>query len=239
MVLLYTACRPETHVRLRPERVRYAAMTATLYVGNRNYSSWSLRGSLLVRQSGLDCAEVVIPLDTDEGRAKIAAVSPSRRVPVLHIDGHVVWDTLAIAELLHERRPDAGLWPRAAPARAIARSVSAEMHSGFGALRAQMPLDIRGTHAVPTTPELRADIERVQAIWSECRKTHGRGGEFLFGAWCAADAMYAPVVSRFRTYGVNLAAPLRGYADAVWAWPAFASLVAEARAEPWSCDLGI
>jgi glutathione S-transferase len=214
-------------------------MSATLYVGNRNYSSWSLRGSLLVRQSGLDCGEVVLPLDTEEGMAKIAAVSPSRRVPVLHVDGQVIWDTLAIAEFLNEQRPDSGLWPRAAEARARARSVSAEMHSGFGELRSQMPMDIRGKHTVPMTPELRADIERVQAIWTQCRGSYGRGGEYLFGAWCAADAMFAPVVSRFRTYGVTLPPPLAAYADAVWRWPAFASLADEATAEPWSLDLGI
>lgn len=214
-------------------------MPATLYVGNRNYSSWSIRGSLLVRQSGLPCTEVVIPLDTEEGIARIAAVSPSRRVPVLHYDGQVVWDTLAIAEFLHELRPDAGLWPRDPAARAHARSVSAEMHAGFGDLRSRMPMDVRGKHSVPTTAELRADIARVQAIWTDCRSTYGRGGDFLFGAWCAADAMFAPVVSRFRTYGVKLPPILRTYSDAVWTWPAMASLVAEAAAEPWSLDLGI
>jgi glutathione S-transferase len=214
-------------------------MPATLYVGNRNYSSWSIRGSLLVRQSGIECAEVVIPLDTAEGMARVAAVSPSKRVPVLHYDGQVIWDTLAIAEFLNERRPDTGLWPRAMDARAHARSVSAEMHSGFGDLREQMPMDIRAKHSVSMTPELRADLERVQAIWTECRSSYGRGGDFLFGAWCAADAMFAPVVSRLRTYGVALPPVLRAYADAVWTWPAFASLAAEAEAEPWSLDLGI
>src|SRR5262245_36145120 len=137
-------------------------MSATLYVGNRNYSSWSMRGSLLVRQSGIECTEVVIPLDTDEGRARIAQVSPTRRVPVLHIDGLVIPDSLAIAELLHERVPEAGIWPIDPPARALARSVSAQMHSGFDVLRAQMPLDVRGRHSVPSTAELRADIERIE-----------------------------------------------------------------------------
>jgi glutathione S-transferase len=214
-------------------------MPATLYVGNRNYSSWSIRGSLLVRQSGIDCDEVVIPLDTEQGKAKIAAVSPSRRVPVLHYEGLVIWDSLAIAELLHEQQPSAGLWPAQFAARALARSVSAEMHSGFAALRSQMPMDIRATRSVSMTAALRADIERVQSIWTQCRESQGRGGEYLFGAWCAADAMFAPVVSRFRTYGVTLPAALRAYADAVRRWPAFASLVAEAAAEPWSLDLGV
>jgi glutathione S-transferase len=211
----------------------------TLYVGNRNYSSWSMRGSLLLRQSGVDCAETVIPLDTEEGMARIAEVSPSRRVPVLHYDGLVIWDTLAIAEFLNELAPAAGIWPRDPAARALARSASAEMHSGFGELRSRMPMDVRGSHSVPMVDELRADIERVQAIWAHCRAKHGRGGDYLFGDWCAADAMFAPVVSRFRTYGVALTPAARTYCDAVWRRPALESLVAEAAAEPWSLDLGV
>jgi glutathione S-transferase len=214
-------------------------MAATLYVGNRNYSSWSIRGSLIVRQSGIECAEVVLPLDTDEGKARIAAVSPSRHVPVLHLDGLVVWDSLSIAELLHEHRPDAGLWPTNPAARAVARSVSAEMHAGFNALRSQMPMDMRGRHSVPSTPALQRDIARIEAVFSACRTQHGRGGDFLFGAWCVADAMYAPVVSRFRTYGVKLSKPAKQYAEAVWRWPALVKLAAEAEAEPWVIDLGI
>jgi glutathione S-transferase len=214
-------------------------MRATLYVGNRNYSSWSIRGSLLVRQSGLDCEEIVIPLDLPESKARIAAVSPSGRVPVLHVDGLVLWDTLAIAEFLAERMPAAGLWPQAKAARALARSVSAEMHSGFTALREQMPMDMRGRRSVPRTAELATDIARIDALWNACRAGHGRGGPFLFGAWSAADAMYAPVVSRFRTYGVELSPAASAYAAAVWGWPALQSLAAEAAAEPWSLDLGL
>jgi glutathione S-transferase len=214
-------------------------MSATLYVGNRNYSSWSMRGTLLVRQSGIPCMEVVIPLDTEEGMAKIAAVSPSHRVPVLHIDGLVIWDSLAIAEFLHERAPEAGIWPVEPTARALARCVGAEMHSSFGALRAQMPMDVRGRHAVPETPELRSDIERIEQIWRECRARSSRGGDFLFGAWCAADAMFAPVVSRFRTYGVPLSRGTQQYADAVWKRPELVAIAAEAAAEPWSLDLGL
>jgi glutathione S-transferase len=214
-------------------------MRATLYVGNRNYSSWSLRGSLLVRQSGVECDEVVIPLDVVETESRIAAVSPSGRVPVLHMDGIVVWDSLAIAEFLYERYPAADLWPRNPAARALARSVSAEMHSSFGALRSQMPMDIRGHHSVPWTPELQDDIARIEALWTACRSAHGDGDEFLFGAWSAADAMYAPVVSRFLSYGVQLSPVARRYADAVWQWPALANLAAEAAVEPWSLDLNV
>ena len=215
------------------------AMDATLYVGNRNYSSWSLRGALLVRQSGIAFREVLIPLDTEEFAAKIGAVSPTRRVPVLHVDGLVVWDTLAIAEFLHEQKPAAGLWPQHRAARARARSVSAEMHSGFMALRSSMPMDVRGRHQVPMTPDVQADVARIDALWNDCRATFGRGGDYLFGDWCAADAMYAPVVSRFRTYGVELSPGARRYADAVWQWPALANLAAEAAAEQWSLDLGL
>ena len=117
--------------------------------------------------------------------------------------------------------------------------VSAEMHAGFMALRSQMPMDIRGRHSVPSTDELWEDIGRIDTMWNDCRATYGRGGDYLFGAWCAADAMYAPVVSRFRTYGVQLSAVARRYADAVWEWPALKSLVAEAAAEPWSLDLDL
>ncbi len=215
------------------------AMDATLYVGNRNYSSWSLRGALLVRQSGIVFREILIPLDTEEFAAKIGAVSPTRRVPVLHVDGLVIWDTLAIAEFLHEHKPAAGFWPQDRAARARARSVSAEMHSGFMELRSSMPMDVRGRHKVEMTPDVRADVARIDALWNDCRATYGGGGAYLFGAWCAADAMYAPVVSRFRTYGVELSSGARQYAEAVWQWPALMALVAEAATEPWSLDLGL
>src|SRR5690606_25124593 len=132
------------------------------------------------------------------------------------------------------RVPSAGIWPRDTAARAWARSVSAEMHSSFTALRTQMPMDMRARYAVPWTPELQDDIARIEALWTACRTSYGAGGDYLFGAWCAADAMFAPVVSRFRTYGVELAPLARRYADAVWEWPALQSLAAEAAVEPWS-----
>jgi glutathione S-transferase len=113
------------------------------------------------------------------------------------------------------------------------------MHAGFGALREQMPMDMRAKHTVPSTPELARDIQRIEDMWRECRTRHARAGDYLFGAWCAADAMFAPVVSRFRTYGVPLSRGAQQYADAVWKWPALASLAAEAAAEPWSLPLEI
>ena len=139
---------------------------------------------------------------------------------------------------MNELAPAAGLWPRDSAARAVARSVSAEMHSGFGELRSRMPLDVRGRHSVPMVDALRADIERVLSIWTHCRNAYGRG-DYLFGDWCAADAMFAPVVSRFRTYGVALPPAASEYCAAVWRRPEVASLAAEAAAEPWSLDLGI
>ena len=215
-------------------------MAATLYVGNRNYSSWSMRGSLIVRHSGLACEEVVIPLDTAEGRAKLREISPTHRVPVLHHEGFVVWDSLAIAEYLHERFPGSGLWPQDPRARARARSISAEMHSGFAALRERMPLDVRAFHRVDSIDRgVREDVSRIERIFVECREQFGAGGDYLFGAWSAADAMFAPVVSRFRTYGVELSGPAEGYAEAAWQWPGLKSLVAEAAAEPWEIDLDI
>ncbi|HEX6999047.1 MAG TPA: glutathione S-transferase family protein [Gammaproteobacteria bacterium] len=214
-------------------------MAGTLYIGDRSISSWSLRGALLVQQSGIDCREQVIPLDRPDTRRRIGAVSPSGRVPVLHYRDMVIWDTLAIAEYLHDEVPEAGLWPDAPRERAIARSISAEMHAGFTALRSACPMELRAERLpTPDDAEVRADVERIEAIWTECRNRFGGSGDFLFGRWCAADAMFAPVVSRFRTYGVPLGAAAQRYADAVWEWPAVRRWVEQAREEPWVLDNG-
>jgi len=212
-----------------------------LFIANRNYSSWSLRPWVLMKTLGIPFEERLVPF-AGPGSATSNAFrkfSPSGKVPCLDDGGVVVWDSLAIAEFLHELRPGAGLWPQDVAARALARSVSAEMHSSFGELRSQMPMDMRGQRSVPWTPELQDEIARIEALWNACRAAHGRGGEYLFGAWSAADAMYAPVVSRFRTYGVQLSPVARRYSDAVWEWPAFKSLAAEAATEPWSLNLGV
>lgn len=212
-------------------------MFPILYVGNRNYSSWSMRGSLLVRMTGLDYQEDVIPLYLPEGRGRLLEISPSGRVPCLHMDGLRVWDSLAIAEFLHERFPAAGIWPADAAQRALARSLCAEMHSGFTALRGVLSMDIRASRPKSYLPEVvRSDIRRIQAIWLDCRERHGAGGDFLFGRWSGADCMFAPVVSRFRTYGVQLDGAVRRYADAVWEWPHVRSWVQAAAAEPWEID---
>lgn len=190
-------------------------MKPTLYIGNKNYSSWSLRPWFLLTEAGIDFEEVRLPLDTPEFHERIREISPAGRVPVLQLDGHVVWDSLAIAETVAERWPERGLWPDDAAARAHARSVSAEMHAGFGALRSKLPMNCRAMgRQVKLSDETLADIRRVQAIWADCAERYGGEG-WLFGRFGVADAMYAPVVFRFRTYGVNIAESAGAYAERV------------------------
>ncbi len=209
----------------------------TLVLGNKTYSSWSLRAWLVMRQCGVAFEEIVIPLDRPETKAAIARYSPARRVPVLHSGDLKIWDTLAIAEFLHETFPQAGIWPADPAARALARSIVAEMHSGFETLRRQMPMDLRHPPMPPrdSLPEgqLGTDIGRVQEIWTDCRARFGHDGDFLFGQASAADAFYAPVVLRFATYGVPLEETAAAYRDAVLSWPALRDWIAAAKSEPW------
>jgi glutathione S-transferase len=190
-------------------------MKPTLYIGNKNYSSWSLRAWFLLSEAEIEFEEVRLPLDTPEFPKRIREVSPAGRVPVLHLEGRPVWDTLAIAETVAERWPDRGLWPSDAAARAHARSVSAEMHSGFSALREAMPMNCRAMgRRVTMSDATAADVERIQAIWADCAERYGgQEGDtgWLFGRFSIADAMYAPVVFRFRTYGVNVAESASAY----------------------------
>jgi glutathione S-transferase len=204
----------------------------TLVIGNKNYSSWSLRPWLVLRQAGIFFDEVRIPLYTPESAAELAKWSPSGKVPALH-DGDIrVWDSLAICEYLNERFPDKQLWPADAAARAVARSISAEMHSGFSALREHMSMNIRARYPDKgRTAESLADVERIVAIWTDCRARFGGGGDFLFGRFGIADAMYAPVALRFQTYGVDLTGAAKDYAEAVLALPALKAWVADAAAE--------
>ncbi len=212
-------------------------MAATLYTGNRNYSSWSLRGWLLARLAGLEFTENVIPLGTPETRAQVLAVSASGTLPCLHHDGFVIWDSLAIAEYLHEWRPAAGIWPRDPVARAHARSISAEMHSGFADLRRAMPMDIRARKPPRQyAPEVHANVRRIEQMWMDCRARFGTGGPFLFGTWSAADCMYAPVVMRLRSYGVDVEASVQQYMTAVCTQRDVAEWVAAAQAEVWIID---
>lgn len=208
-------------------------MTFTLVIGNKNYSSWSLRAWLVMRRAGAAFDEVVIPLDTRHFAEDLAKHSPSGRVPALKDGPLVVWDSLAIAEYAAERFPAASLWPEEVVARAAARSVSAEMHSGFVALREHMPFNARGRAArTPDSPAVIADVKRITTIWKMCRRSFGEGGPFLFGHFTIADAMYAPVVLRFQTYGVTLDELSRDYAETVLAMPEIGEWVEAARAEP-------
>lgn len=180
-------------------------MTLKLIIGNKNYSSWSLRAWLLLSEAGIEFEEQRIPMDTDEFPGQIRQFSPAGRVPVLLLDGRPVWDTMAIAETVAEGWPDKKLWPDDSMARAHARSVSAEMHGGFDALRAAMPVNCRAMGRKVSLPgDLTDDIDRVFEIWTDCHDRYGSQGEWLFGRFSVADAMYAPVVLRFRTYGINL-----------------------------------
>ena len=191
-------------------------MKPKLIIGNKNYSSWSLRAWLLLREADIDFDEHRIALDVEETARQIAEFSPAGKVPVLLLDDVAVWDSLAIAETVAEHWPEKNLWPRDSATRAHARSISAEMHSGFGELRSRMPMNCRAMgRRVALPDELTRDIDRVFDIWSDCYRRYGDKGSWLFGEFSIADAMYAPVVLRFRTYGINLPESARHYADRV------------------------
>jgi glutathione S-transferase len=209
----------------------------TLVVGSKNYSAWSLRPYLALAHTGQPFREVVIALDQADTASNIAKYSPSGGVPVLQHGELFVWDSLAICEYVAELFPEARLWPQAREARAVARAVAAEMHSGFFPLRTHMPMDLRAH--VPgqgRDPEVAEDIARITSIWKDCRSRFGQGGPFLFGAFSIADAFYAPVVTRFVTYGVELDAVCGAYRDAVLALPALQSWTEAARHEPPVAD---
>ena len=207
----------------------------TLVIGNKNYSSWSLRPWLAMKMAGVEFAEVVIPLRRDATATEIARHSPGGKVPALRHGELVVWESIAILEYIAEAFPEARLWPEQRQARAVARAVSAEMHAGFVALRTHMPMNIRGSKSGRgRTPEVEKDIRRIVALWEDCRARFGAGGPFLFGAFGNADAMYAPVVTRFNTYGVALEGLARAYADAILALPPMREWFAAAAAEFWT-----
>ena len=206
----------------------------TIYLGNKNYSSWSLRAWLALRRTGVPFDEEVIPLREVDSHEAIVRHSPSGLLPVLTHGGNAIWDSLAISEYLAELFPEAGLWPRGRASRAMARAVSAEMHSGFRALRENMPMNIRSSFpGQGMTPEVQTDVNRITAIWRDCRGHFGADGQFLFGAFTIADAVFAPVVSRFLTYGVELDEVSREYVGAIWGSPEMEDWAAAARDEPW------
>jgi glutathione S-transferase len=206
-------------------------MTLTLYVGNKRYSSWSLRPYLALAHAGLPFETKLIFLNRDTSKAELTKVNPAGRVPVLYHDELAIWDSLAICEYANELAPAAQLWPADRAKRARARSISAEMHSGFAALRTNMSMDLCADKAGQGhTPEALADASRIQAIWREALAASG--GPFLFGTFTIADAMFAPVTTRFTTYGVELDAPSRAYVDAIAALPAMQTWKRDAATEP-------
>jgi glutathione S-transferase len=209
-----------------------------IVIGNKNYSSWSLRGWLALKATGIAFEEILIPLlrEPDARRERLRH-SPSGKVPVLKHNGTTVWESLAIGEFLADAYPAARLWPADLAARGHARAVSAEMHAGFAALRTNMPMDMRASSpGKGLTAEVQADIDRIGAIWRECRERYGRGGPYLFGHFTVADAMYAPVTSRFTTYGVRLDPVCEAYRKAITEEPAFQAWHADAKREPWTID---
>jgi glutathione S-transferase len=203
-----------------------------LVIGDKAYSSWSLRPWLALKQIGLPFEEIRIRLRRPETRAEILRHSPSAKVPLLKHEGVEVWESLAILEFLAEAYPAARLWPEVPAARALARAISSEMHAGFAPLRETMPMDV--TRRLPG-PEMgdgvAGDIARIEAIWTDCRARFGKGGPFLFGAFTAADAMYAPVATRFLTYGVALSPASAAYRDAILNLPAMKEWIAAAKIE--------
>jgi glutathione S-transferase len=209
-------------------------MALTLVIGNKNYSSWSFRPWIALRTAAIPFEEVVIPLYEPGSKERILSFSPAGKVPVL-IDGDVrVWESLAIMDYLAERFPQGELWPKDAAPRAHARAIAAEMHAGFAPLRRHCPMNMwRPVKARELTPEVAADVKRIEAIFTECRERFGQGGAFLFGAFCAADAMYAPVVSRLHTYGIAVGPVAEAYKQAIMALPAWTEWRAAALKEPW------
>ena len=206
----------------------------TLIIGNRNYSSWSLRAWLVLKKTGAEFEETVIPLGQPDSREQILRFSPSGLVPVLLHGERTVWETLAIMETLAELFPDARLWPKDPEARAMARAISAEMHAGFTELRRNMPMNIRASHpGAGMTEAVQQDINRIEAIWRDCRKRFGSGGSMLFGSFTIADAMFAPVATRFTTYGVKLGETAEAYVKALAAYPAMGEWTVAAGNEPW------
>ncbi|MDP3814081.1 glutathione S-transferase family protein [Pseudomonas sp.] len=197
-------------------------MSLTLVIGDKTYSSWSLRAALAMELAGVAYSELLIPLDQPDSSARIRVHSPTARVPLLKTEDGPVWDSLAIAEYLAERFPEAHLWPRGQYARAVARSVCAEMHSGFVALRTQLPMDLKRDQALAELPaDAQADIQRICALWAECRAGFGQDGPFLFGHASLADAFFAPVAARLHGYQVALPAVAAAYVTTIYQWPAF------------------
>lgn len=211
-------------------------MATTLTISSKNYSSWSLRGWLMVKRAGIPFEECVIPPDDPDMRAEILLLSSSIRVPCLEHDGITVWDTLAIAEFLNELNPKAGLLPDDRAARAHCRSICGEMHSGFSALRSALPMNLKGSFpGFKIWSRAQADIDRICQIWLECLEKYG--GPYLFGkSVCVADLMYAPVTTRFRTYDVKLDKECTAYCKRILLLPEMQEWIEQAKLEPDDID---
>jgi glutathione S-transferase len=212
-----------------------------LIIGNKNYSSWSLRGWLAAKQSGLHFEEIQVPLygdDWEQQKKEHDEIAPSSgKVPVLWDGDAVVWDSLALLEYLADKVGRERFWPKPDDARAMARSLVAEMHSGFTALRREAPMNVRRrVEGWEPSPEARADVVRILTLWAEARARFGKGGPFLFGTFCAADIFYAPVVSRFITYGIGVPGFAVSYMQAVWEHEWLQAWVAAAEAEEWTIE---
>lgn len=208
-----------------------------LIVANKNYSSWSLRPWLALKHAGLAFDEVVVPLKRPDTRERLLSYTGAAKVPVLRHGDLTIWDSLAILEYVAELAPDAGLWPADPAARAVARAAAAEMHSSFTALRSNMPMNMRASlpgHG--RGPGVAEDVARITALWADLRGRFGAGGPFLFGAFGNVDAMYAPVVSRFLTYGVELDGVAADYVRAVRDMAIFREWEAAGAAETWTLD---
>ncbi len=209
-------------------------MRLHLVIGNKAYSSWSLRPWILLKHFDIPFDETVIPMYRPTTRAEMLAHGPTGKVPVLKADGMAIWETLAILEFIAEAFPDKPIWPKDRAARALARALCAEMHAGFPKLRQSCPTNFRrAPRPTPIGEEVQADIDRIETAWAETRSAFGQAGPFLFGAFSAADAMFAPVVNRLHAYAIKVRPETRAYMDCVMALPAWQEWIAGGKAEPW------
>ena len=216
---------------------RVAQMPLKLIVANKSYSSWSFRAWILLAQFKIPFEETVIPLDLPDTRALILQHSPTGKVPALRDGAITVWESLAIMEYVAELYPQKAIWPRGKAARAHARSLAAEMHAGFQALRQHCPMNFRRpVRKIALTEAVEADVARIETAWASARKTFGKAGPFLFGRFSAADAMFAPVVNRFHIYDIPVSRLTREYMSAVMALPAWKAWIADAEAEEWRIE---
>ena len=214
-------------------------MTLKLVIGNKNYSSWSMRPWMAMKLAGIPFEEQVISLDDPQFKSELAKLTPAEKVPVLIDKDRHIWESLAIIEYVAEKFPEAKVWPVDAAARAHARVLSAEMHAGFVPLRRHCAMNmVRPPKKRELPPEVQSDVARIEQMWSDCRARFGKGGAFLFGATCATDAMYAPVVSRFHTYQIDVGEDARAYMKAVMALPAWLEWEGAARQETWVLPRG-